>query len=266
MLGAALGTADASEAAVEASAVQAREHALADHGPERPRAFLEAVGVGPLVGLKVPLQRLVENRRLRMPRTIRGCLAVPAGRCPMTRSGRARPHERRPLGGGGWSHPPCVRPQIPPGHLPGQAGVISLHLFASRCRRAVRRPHRQRTPESLRFDARSRNRRQRSAANDEETWSALSDSNRRPFLQRGKLTLSRLVCERSAAAAGPTGFNVSCGRPSGGGRLRRPGGGERSGSRGAARGSRIRERRSCGRASARRGLRGRPSRPAFADP
>ena len=68
MFGAALGAANASEAAVKAPAVKEGEHTLPDHGPKRPRALLVAVGVGPLVGLEVLLQRSVQNRPLRMPR------------------------------------------------------------------------------------------------------------------------------------------------------------------------------------------------------
>ena len=106
------GTADASEAAVEAAAVQEVEHALPHHGAKRPRAGFVAIGVSPLVVLEIPLERSVENRPLRMPRTVDRCSAVPSGRRPRTRSGRERPHMRRPLGGGGWSHRVCARLQI----------------------------------------------------------------------------------------------------------------------------------------------------------
>ena len=76
-------------------------------------------------------------------------------------------------------HPACPPPRISPGHLPGQAGVISLHLFASRCIGARYRPHRPRSPQTPRFDARRCIQRQRSASSGKGEWSARSDSNRR---------------------------------------------------------------------------------------
>ena len=76
----ALGAADASEATVEATAVQEGEHAWPDNGAKRPRAGFIAIGVNPLVVLEVPLERSVRALGIRS-------IAIPP---PGSRTGRTR--------------------------------------------------------------------------------------------------------------------------------------------------------------------------------
>ena len=130
------------------------------------------------------------------------------------RGGRARPFERCRKSTAHVSRrglvvtPTCVRLEVPPGHpletspghLPGQAGAISLHLFARRCSEGVHGPRRSAVAKPS--IARIRCERAQCAAGTcnerREEWSARSDSNRRgsPSLRYGATRRNRPVLVR----------------------------------------------------------------------